>query len=317
MTTQSTELRTPSSYPFRSEQAKAEYTRVYEEWAKRWPVPFETRLIDTPSAQTFVRISGRPTDPPLVLLSGARGTSLMWAPNIAALSAHYRTYALDTITDVGLSVARGKVSKPEDFVRWLDEVFSVLVPEGRLSLMGISYGGWLTSQYALRCPDRLEKAVIMAPACTVLRLSLSFFARVVLVCLPLPGSDGTALRRMLHWVFEDTVRSGEAGRKLVDEVLEEIMTSQRFFTLGRPPWPTVLTDEEWRTFKAPALFLVGANEKIYSPQAAIRRLNRLAPWIKTGIIPGAGHDMTLVQADLVSEKVLEFLGEPVAHPVGV
>jgi pimeloyl-ACP methyl ester carboxylesterase len=98
-------------------------------------------LIDTASGQTFVRASGRVTDPPLVLLPGARFGSLMWIHNIAALSAHYRTYALDNINDVGLSVNRREISKPQDYVNWLDEALTVLVPEGPLSLMGISFGG--------------------------------------------------------------------------------------------------------------------------------------------------------------------------------
>ena len=58
------------------------------------------------------------------------------------------------------------------------------------------------------------------------------------------------------------------------------------------------------------LFLVGENEKIYSARKAVRRLNRVAPHIKTEIIPGAGHDLWVVQADRVTGKILDFLGEP-------
>ena len=57
----------------------------------------------------------------LVLLPGSRGTSLTWIPNIAALSAHYRCYALDAIYDFGLSVRSRKLRKPVDLVDWLDE----------------------------------------------------------------------------------------------------------------------------------------------------------------------------------------------------
>jgi hypothetical protein len=128
----------------------------------------------------------------------------MWTHHVAALSAHYRVYALDIIGDVGFSVNRREISKPDDFVNWLDEVFRVLVPEGQLSL----------------------------------------------------------------------------------------------------------DDKAWQSFDVPCLFLVGENEKIYSAQAAVRRLHRVAPQVGAEIIPNAGHDLTMVQADLVVRKVLEFLGEP-------
>ena len=59
----------------------------------------------------------------------------------------------------------------------------------------------------------------------------------------------------------------------------------------------------------PCLFLVGENEKIYSAESAVARLKRVAPQVKAEIITGAGHDLTMVQADLVARKVLAFLGE--------
>lgn len=308
-------MTTPSYHPFRSEQAKADYQAFYLQKAKAWPVPSETRFVDTPSGRTFVRVSGRATDPPLVLLPGTRGTSLMWTGSIAALSERYRSYALDTITDVGFSVPRREISTPEDLVNWLDEVFTALVPERPINLMGMSYGGWLASQYALRFPDRLRKVVLVAPGGTVLRFSPAFFIRVMLLSIPVPGLGRRPLQRTLNWVFQDTVRTGDKWRALVEQDLAEIVTAGRFFVLPRLIWPTVLGDEEWRRFKVPGLFLVGENEKIYSAKAAVRRLNRVAPQIKTEIIPGAGHDLTLIRAGLVARKVLEFLDEPVPHAV--
>jgi pimeloyl-ACP methyl ester carboxylesterase len=306
-------MTTQPFHPFRSERAKAEFQALCPERAKAWPVPSETRLIDTPSGQTFVRVSGCSNDRPLVLLSGARGTSLMWVPNIAALSAHHRTYALDTVTDIGLSVGRAGISKAEDLLKWLDEVLTVLVPEGPLDLMGMSYGGWLASQYALRFPSRLRKVVLLAPASTVLPLSLGFLIRVALIAMPFPGRHGGPVRRMIRWLFQDLVRSGDAGRRPAGQGIAEVfemLEMDRFFALLWMIWPTVIDDEAWRGFSVPGLFLVGENEKIYSAEAAVRRLNRVAPQIKTEIIPGAGHDLTLVQPDLVAERILGFLGEP-------
>ena len=297
-----------SFYPFRSEQAKAEYEAFCLERAKAWPIPSETMLLDTASGQTFVRASGRITDPPLVLLPGARSGSLMWIHTIAALSAHHRTYALDIMNDVGLSVNRRAFSKREDYVNWLDEVLRVLVPQGQLSLMGISFGGWLAGQYAFRFPGRVRDVVLLAPACTVLPTSFAFIVQVVLLSLPLPGFGGR-VRKTFQWIFRDSIQSGGAARAEVEQVIADLEMYDRLFALPRPPWPNVIDDKGWQDFRVPCLFLVGENEKIYSAQAAVRRLNRVAPQVRAEIIPGAGHDLTIVQADLVIRKVLAFLGE--------
>lgn len=310
-----------SFYPFKSERSKFEYQTHYLERAKAWPVSSETMFLDTPSGTTLVRASGRVTDPPLVLLPGARATSLMWSDSIAALSAHHRTYALDILGDAGLSVSRRDTLKPDDLARWLDEVFAVLVPEGPLSLMGISYGGLLAGQYAVRFPGRLRNVVLVAPGGFVLPLSFAFFVRVALLCIPVPGLGGGPFRRTLHWLFRDAERGDDACRARLEETITDLQMAWRHFSLPAPDWPTALGDRGWQDFAVPCLFLVGENEKIYSTKAAVARLHRVAPQVKTEIIPGAGHDLILVQPALVARKVLEFLGprkgvpEPVAQEV--
>jgi pimeloyl-ACP methyl ester carboxylesterase len=74
--------------------------------------------------------------------------------------------------------------------------------------------------------------------------------------------------------------------------------------------PTVLTDEELRSLKVPTLFMVGENEKIYSPHEALKRLNGVAPQIQTKLIMNAGHDLTMTQTEDVDNFILEFLSQP-------
>jgi len=71
--------------------------------------------------------------------------------------------------------------------------------------------------------------------------------------------------------------------------------------------PPVLTDDEWRSLRPPALFLVGEHEVIYSAEKAVRRLNRVAPGVTAEIVPGAGHDLTFVQAAWVNRRILELM----------
>ena len=87
-------------HPFKSEKAKARYLTFYDTEAKKWPVDSEIRTVDTSYGQTFLRIDGPAGGQPIVLLPGLSASSLMWRPNIEALSEHYRTYALDNIYGV-------------------------------------------------------------------------------------------------------------------------------------------------------------------------------------------------------------------------
>lgn len=153
------------------------YLKLYDERAKKWPVPSKTVLIHTSFGQTFIRISGPDNGPPLVLLHGISGNSLQWIPNVEALAKHYQVFAIDNIYDCGRSVYTETITDADDYAKWLEELFNTLKLRDPINIVGLSYGGWITSQYALRFPDRLNKIVLIAPVGTVLSLSPGWIMR--------------------------------------------------------------------------------------------------------------------------------------------
>jgi pimeloyl-ACP methyl ester carboxylesterase len=295
----------PPYHPFRSEPARARYLAYYNQRATCWPVPSETRMVETALGSTFVRISGPPGAPPLVLLPGMAATSLMWAPNIAALSAAHRTYAVDNVNDVGRSVFSRPLRSGDDFATWLDDLLAGLRIGSDASVIGVSYGAWVTGQFALCRPERIAKAVLLAPPGLVMPVRWAWIAGALA-----SGMSKSLHHRFLEWVFEDAVRAGGEGVRRIDEMIEEGHLFSECFVPRKPPFPSVLSDEEWSRYRVPTLYLVGEHEKMHSPKSAIARLARIAPRVEAEVVPGAGHDLTIVQADLVHRKVLTFLAKP-------
>jgi pimeloyl-ACP methyl ester carboxylesterase len=268
--------------------------------AERWPVAAASRMIDTSLGRTFVRISGPASAPPLVLLHGIGGSSLMWTANVAALAEHFRVFAVDCIYDCGRSVCTRFPREEGEVLRWLDELFDGLGLTEGFHLAGLSYGGWLTSRYALHRPERLRKIVLLAPAATVLPLAPGWILRAVLSMLPLRWFT----RSFIRWMLPDlAVRRADEAEAWV----EDSFLAARSFKLRPVVSPTVLRDDEWRRMQVPALFLVGENERIYDAQQAVQRLRDVAPHVEVEIISDAGHDLTIVQADEVNAKIVAFL----------
>lgn len=305
------ELNFDSPYhPFKSEQAKDEYLKLYDERAKKWPVISTTEMVNTSYGQTFVRISGPESAAPLVLMHGVGGNSLQWMSNVKSLSKHYRVYAIDNVYDNGRSIPSKPMTNANDYVSWLDELFDSLSLHDGINMVGLSYGGWITTQYVLKFPNRLNKIVLLAPVGTVAPLSPGWIVRAVSVVIPLRYFS----RNFVYWLAEDTVNSSEEGRMLVEEHVNETFMAVRSFKGKQMVNPSVLTDEELQSIKVPTLFMVGENEKIYSPDKVLKRLNRVAPQIQTKLIMNAGHDLTMAQADAVNNFILEFLNQPISIP---
>jgi pimeloyl-ACP methyl ester carboxylesterase len=294
-------MQTSAFHPFRSAQAQEEYLTYYDQRAQGWPIVSETKLVKTSFGQTFVRVSGPSGESPLVLLPASVFNSLMWMPNIEALSKNYRTYAVDNIYDCGRSIYTRPLKSPEDFVKWLDELFTALEPDHSINVMGLSYGSWLAHQYALHSPQRLRKMVLLAHP-TITPMNREFIFRLMLAFF-----SSRRFKDFVYWLFEDTVKKGETSQKLVDSIYGDMHLAGRCFKPKTVVNPTPIKDHELRELQVPTLFLVGENEKTFSPQKAVQRLNQVAPQIRTQTIPHAGHDLNFAQVDLVNEWVLEFL----------
>ncbi len=297
----------PTHHPFLSEQAKAQYLTRTDRRAANWPIAWESRTVKTPHGSTFLRVSGPAGAPPLVLLPGGGTSSLMWRPNIAGLSAQYRTYALDSILDVGRSANSRPIRSVEDLTGWLDGLFDALDLGPGLRLMGLSHGGWLAANYAQRYPARVGRLVLLAPAGWVLPLRPAMlFSMMQLLLYP----RRFFVRRTYRFSLPDLAASGPAGEQLIEEMTEDMVLALRCFGLRRMTQmlePTVADDAALGRLTMPTLFVVGEHEKIYSVEDALARLERVAPAIQRAVIPGAGHDMTWLVPGLVNEKVLEFL----------
>jgi pimeloyl-ACP methyl ester carboxylesterase len=116
------EAKSPEFRPFRSAEARDRYLARYDATEKSWPVPFESRTVETDHGTTFARISGPSDALPLVLLPGGQSSSLVWRRLIEPLSARFRTYALDAIYDAGRSVPSRPMKDINGLMAWLDDV---------------------------------------------------------------------------------------------------------------------------------------------------------------------------------------------------
>ena len=289
-------------HPFRSAASKDEYLAFYDRRAQGWPGPSESTMVSTSFGDTFLRVQGPPDGPPLVLLPGDSETSLSWIPVVEAFAAEHRVYAFDHINDIGRSIYQSEPRRPDDFVRWLDELFDELQLHD-VRLVAHSYGGWMAALYALRFPERLDRLVLLSSQ-GVLRFPLGLLARAIVY--------GTfprrfIVRRYLYWYAPDCVRHDQT-RAMIDEMVDEDVLARRCFKRRKFVVPTVLPDEDWQRLAVPTLFLVGRNEVSYSADRAIQRLAAVAPHVETAITDG-DHHLTITQPDWVIRHVLGFLGD--------
>jgi len=281
---------------FKSPEGEATYHAAYDKVLALWDVPYECLRVATQFGTTHVIASGPTAAPPLVLLHGIAISSTMWYPNIADLSRDFRTFAVDVMGDAGKSVPSHRPKNRAEHAQWLVDVFNELHIE-QADVAGLSYGGFLTLNFALQAPDRVKRIVLLAPAGCFVRFRLAFWLRMASGMFLSPRA---AFKSMIPWI---------SARKDAAEslVFEQMLVNWLFGRAQWGVWPRVFTDKELRSVSVPTLLLIGDREVIYDPRVAIGRATRLIPRIEVAIIPNASHFLTFDQSESVDARVLDFL----------
>lgn len=221
----------------------------------------------------------------------------MWFPNIGALSSAYRVYAVDIIGEPGKSRQSRLLRDREDCANWLGEVMQGLGLK-RMNIAGSSYGGWHTLNFSLLFPDRINKIVALAPVASI--LPYSWPVLLLLRLTPYLPIKPNPLRSFFNKDFH-----------LNELFARQFASGVKHFRYANPKksiFPNVFSEVELSRINVPTLFIVGENEVIYDPVAAIEKVNRLMPKVETKLVPNAGHLVSMEQPALVNKHILKFLG---------
>ncbi len=282
---------------YKSPEIKARFMEIYDEKMADWPVPYEDVFVDTQYGTVHVIVSGPEDAPPMLLLHASGVSSWSWKYNVAELSQHYRTYAIDLIGDVGKSefTSLDHILKTgQDQAELYTEITDKLGVD-KAYVVGASDGGFIGSNYALYHPERVEKLALLGPmgyagaTQSVIRIMFAQF-------FPLkPIQDST-----FSWAFSDSVK--------LKADFEEWF---RLLMSGYNPtrvMPLPFSAEERQSLQVPVLFVFGERDNLVGDPEAARVLVQDIPHVRVEVVD-AGHLMGGEQPEQVNALLLEFFEE--------
>lgn len=286
---------------FTSAAGEREVRRAYAAVLAQWHTPYTEVEVATSFGQTHVIASGPEDGPPVALLHAFFATATAWYRNAEALSRQYRTYAVDVLGEANPSRPTRPMKSLDDCRQWFTELLDGLGID-QLYLAGNSFGGFTAAYYAMHLPERVRKLVLIGPAATF-RAMRPFYLHMFIpkaLALFFPWLPGQArLRRhSLEWYRAGLPRD-EAWDTLFELVLQHGSGTNQVF-------PRVYTAAELAQIKAPTLLILGAQERIYPPEAARQAARRLMPGVQVQIIPQAHHITALAQPERVNAALLHF-----------
>jgi pimeloyl-ACP methyl ester carboxylesterase len=293
---------------FRSPRGETEYMAAYEATMRLWPVQYESVDIPSRFGSTHLVVCGPRDAPPLVLLHCFFTSLAVWAYNILDLSRDYRVYALDMMGQPSKSIPDQPIGTREEMAEWLTAILDLL-RISKTDLAGYSYGGFAALNYAMRASDRINKLVLLSPVGGLVPPKAQFYIRGMLSSVLHSFSRFTTNILWFDWFVYQPNLKNESTRRMFDCLSKQFALGLKHFRLGPTVLPLACSDEELRSVRTPTLLLIGQQEALYDPVAAVARAKQLIPDIRTDLIPLASHDLPVSQSKTVNRRVLEFLKE--------
>jgi pimeloyl-ACP methyl ester carboxylesterase len=279
---------------YASPDVKAQFMAIYDEKMREWPVPYEDVFLDTEYGTVHVIVSGPEDAPPLLLLHASGVAGWSWKYNVAGLSKHYRTYAIDLIGDAGKSEFRtldNIMKTGADQARLYAEITNKLGVQ-KTYVAGASEGGFIGSNYALYAPERVQKLVLLGPmgyagaTQSIMRIMLAQF-------FPLKSIQESTFR----WAFSDS--------DLLEEDLGQWFRLLMSKSTPKKVAPLPLPAEERQRIQVPVLFVFGEKDNLVGDPQAAADLVQDMPDVQVKIVE-AGHLMAAELPQQVNEIMLEF-----------
>ncbi len=289
---------------YKSPSARNEVLSAYDRLLREWQADYVSRFIPTEFGETHVIESastGATANPnPLLLIPGGQGTAGMWGPVIPILGKTHRIFCVDLIDQVGRCRPERVLKSAQDASDWIAQTLDGLELQ-QVSVMGNSIGSYMAANFALKYPHRINRLVLTAPAATFAQVRLGYVLRVLIaMASPLRRSSEKFVARTANY-------RGDPNSPL-NKLLVSAMHGTRVISQLTPSRLSLEAIEAWST---PTLAVFGECDDVNDGTSAetIEQLAKVAPTIRTTMIPDAGHLFTTDDFVACAGSALAFLSE--------
>jgi 3-oxoadipate enol-lactonase len=231
----------------------------------------------------------------LLFLHGIRGNRRNWIRQVEFFSRRFKAVAWDARGYGDSDDYEGPLQFEEHFT---GDALRVADHCGakRMHLVGLSMGGRIARNFALRHPERLASLVLAGTSPGFDALSGDEMKRFVAErrAAPTPESVRRLLgSRVVAGAYENLMDSMQRVHpQSFEKTLEASVAQDRAAPIER--------------IKVPTLIITGDEDKVYSP-ALSRDMARRIPGAELVVMKGVGHLSNLEQPDEFNQAVMEFL----------
>jgi len=233
--------------------------------------------------------------PAVLVLHGWGVGSDAWVEAAVLLAQENCRVIVPDMPGFGKSEVPGKPWTVDDYVEWIKE-FTDKLGMNRLILIGHSFGGQVATKFAAKHQNEINAlilcaaAVIRKPRLGSRQILAKYLAKTKIIFQNIPFGIYPVLRKIVYRI---------AGTRDYAQ-LQGVMAQTFLNVVGE----SVI--ESAKRIKTPTLIVWGDKDR-ETPTEDAREINNAIAGSRLEIIPDAGHKLHRTHAQILAEKIINFL----------
>jgi pimeloyl-ACP methyl ester carboxylesterase len=287
----------PAKSIYKSPKYREKLIKIYDEKLSQWPTPYKSRYIDTKYGKVHVIVSGPEDGYPVMLINASGVAGWSWIFNVGALNKKFRTYAIDNIGEAG----KNDLKQPNYIPGNGPEIAAYYADIGnqlgfkKSHVIGASVGGFISSNYAIYAPERVDKLVLLGS------MGYGFTIKTIATMIIAQGYPIKPIQdATFTWAFGNTLHVRDAFGPWFRLVMKGMVPT--------PIVPKSLSPEELKKISSPTLTFIGTKDAVVGDFKKAADLAKNIPNSKIRIVE-SGHLIGAELSDQVNEEIMLFLAE--------
>lgn len=280
---------------FKSEAGKKAILSLYDQKLAELNIDYQYKIVDTSFGKTNIITTGKPTNPPLIIVHGSNGCAPIGIESYPNLSQQYQVFAVDVLSQPNKSDGTRLSMKDDSYGKWINEVIDKL-DLNEVVLAGFSLGGLIILKTLIHNGSKIKEAFLAAPAYIV---------------------NGNPLKALFKMFIPMKRYMRTKNPKLVEQVVGELFTdkdefaikylSQVFlhFEMDFTPVP-VMTKAEAAKIKTPITLFAAKKDLMFPGEKMLKRASKLLPTLKKIVLlENSKHVQNRADNALIEDLILK------------
>lgn len=278
---------------FKSTSGKQEILELYDNKLQELNIEYSSRYIETSFGKTHILVTGKYTNPPLIVFHGSNGCAPIALESYPNLSSKYQVFAVDVLAQPNKSAETRLSMKDDSYSKWVNEIIGKLGIND-VTLTGFSFGGLIILKTLSYNASKIKEAFLASPAYIV---NGNPFKAIFKIFIPMKRYMSTHkmkyIEKFLSVVFTD--RDEFAVQYLSKVFLH--------FDMDFTPMP-VLTKEEAKNISTPFTLIAAKNDVLFPGTKMIKRAKKLLPSMKHSLLLEDSKHVQNKKGNLVVERLM-------------